>query len=91
MKTTDLLLIGGLGLVAYYLFKKPKQEIIDINPAMDSAPKPAADVQNPTSTVVDISKRKMTGLFDSAMYASYNTSKNATVSPAAAQIFPNFF
>jgi len=91
MKTTDLLLIGGLGLVAYYLFKKPKQEVIDINPAMQSAPPLAANVKDPNSTAVDLGKIKATGLFNSDMYTRYDASKNATIAPSVAQVFPNFF
>lgn len=34
MKIEDVLILGGVGLIAYYLIKKPKQ-IIDINPNLE--------------------------------------------------------
>jgi hypothetical protein len=34
MKIEDVLILGGVGFIAYYLLKKPKQ-IIDINPSLE--------------------------------------------------------
>jgi len=51
MKLEDVLILGGVGLIAYYLIKKPKQ-IIDINPKLEKViPNLEANISKVNSAV----------------------------------------
>jgi len=77
MKLENLLLIAGVGFIAYWLVKKPIK-VIDINPPME------AELQKvePKTIVLDLNKtRRNEGLFPERMAKDFNVSSFKTVSP----------
>jgi uncharacterized protein YneF (UPF0154 family) len=82
MKLQNVLIIGGVALVGYWLWKKSKKKVIDINPPMEQ-PK-----EEPKTIRISMSgsRRKNRNLFPQSMYSEYNTSKSATVAPAMVTI-----
>jgi hypothetical protein len=75
MKTENILLIGGLGLIAYWLFKKPKK-VIDIDPPMEMQ-----KIEEPKTIVLDLNKTKNEGLFPESMAKDYDSSLFSTIAP----------
>jgi hypothetical protein len=75
MKAENLLLIAGIGFIAYWLVKKPIK-VIDINPPME------IEKEEPKTIVLDLNKTKRnSGLFPDNMAKDYNASKFSTVAP----------
>jgi len=73
MKLENLLLVAGVGFIAYWLVKKPIK-VIDINPPMEK--------EEPKTIVLDLNKTKRNGgLFPDDMVKDYNASKFSTVAP----------
>jgi hypothetical protein len=78
MKLENLLLIAGVGFIAYWLVKKPIR-VINIDPPME------AELQKvePKTIVLDLNKtRRNEGLFPERMAKDFDVSKIKTVSPA---------
>jgi len=75
MKLENLLLVAGVGFIAYWLVKKPIK-VIDINPPME------IQKEEPKTIVLDLNKtRRNGGLFPDGMVKDYNASKFRTVAP----------
>ena len=84
METKNILLIGGIVLVAYLVFRKKKaKKPINIDLPIEQ-PK-----QEPSTIVINMNNRRKrpSGLFPNSMYAQYNASKMATVAPPLVEIF----
>ena len=83
MKIKDILLVGSLGLLAYYVFFKkcncPKNN--------NSLPEPTP-TDKPQTVVLNLTGRKK--LFSDKYVKDYNASDSATVSPAKAIIQSNY-
>jgi hypothetical protein len=75
MKLENLLLVAGVGFIAYWLAKKPIK-VIDINPQMEM------QKEEPKTIILDLNKTKRNGgLFPESMVKDYNASKFSTVAP----------
>jgi len=75
MKAENLLILVGVGFIAYWLVKKPIK-VIDINPPME------IEKEEPKTIVLDLNKTKRnSGLFPDNMAKDYNASKFRTVAP----------
>jgi hypothetical protein len=84
MKAENLLLVLGVGFIAYWLVKKPIK-VIDINPQME------LDNQEPKTIVLDLNKTKRNGgLFPDNMVNDYNASKFSTVAPPSVTVKRQF-
>lgn len=84
METKNIVIIGGIVLIAYLVFKKKKaKKPIDINPPLEQ-PK-----QEPSTIVINMNnkRKRPSSLFPNSMYAQYNASKMATVAPPMVEIF----
>jgi hypothetical protein len=93
METKKILLLGGLGLIAYWLYKRSKKakNIIDLDPPYEDTKK----LSNPTSdepTLVDtknktivldlnknIERKKFSQIVPEAVVRDYDTSKEETI------------
>ena len=85
MNTKNLLLIGGLAVVGYLIYKqskKPKaQNNADVTPP---APDPA-----PVPVIINLNRpKRFRGFFTDEVVKDYNTSKFATFAPAKVKIQP---
>jgi hypothetical protein len=83
MKAENLLLVLGVGFIAYWLVKKPIK-VIDINPQME------LDNEEPKTIVLDLNKTKNNGLFPDNMVNDYNASKFSTVAPPSVTVKRQF-
>jgi hypothetical protein len=83
MKAENLLLVLGVGFIAYWLVKKPIK-VIDINPQME------LDNEEPKTIVLDLNKTKNGGLFPDNMVNDYNASKFSTVAPPSVTVKRQF-
>jgi hypothetical protein len=84
MKVENLLLVLGVGFIAYWLVKKPIK-VIDINPQME------LDNEEPKTIVLDLNKTKRNGgLFPDNMVNDYNASKFSTVAPPSVTVKRQF-
>ena len=86
MKLENLLLIAGVGFIAYWLVKKPIK-VIDIDPPME------AEIikEEPKTIVLDLNKtRRNEGLFPESMAKDYNASVMRTIAPPRTFIKENF-
>lgn len=83
MKAENLLLVLGVGFIAYWLVKKPIK-VIDINPQME------LDTEEPKTIVLDMNKTKNGGLFPDNMVNDYNASKFSTVAPPSVTVKRQF-
>jgi len=83
MKAENLLLVFGVGFIAYWLVKKPIK-VIDINPQME------LDNEEPKTIVLDLNKTKNGGLFPDNMVNDYNASKFSTVAPPSVTVKRQF-
>lgn len=84
METKNILIIGGIALIGYYIYKNRKaKKPIFIDPPLEQ-PK-----QEPSTIVINMNNRRQrpSGLFPNSMYAQYNASKMATVAPPMVEIF----
>ncbi|MCE5295094.1 MAG: hypothetical protein LLF94_10855 [Chlamydiales bacterium] len=85
MKFENILLIGGLGVIAYILLMGDKK-----NRAIQSAKK--EEQNNPSNTKTTIVRTtvfvddRRSSLFPEAIYKRYDSSKMATVAPAKATV-----
>jgi len=93
METKKILLIGGLGLLAYWLYKKSKKgkNIIDLDPPYEDAKKvtnPISDeptlVDTKNKTIVldfnkDRERKKFSQIIPEAIVRDYDTSKEETI------------
>ena len=87
MKTENILLIAGLGFIAYWLTKKPKK-VIDIDPPMEME---MEKVEEPKTIVLDLNKtRRNEGLFPESMAKDYNASVMRTIAPPRTFIKEDF-
>jgi hypothetical protein len=82
MKLQNVLIIGGVALVGYWLWKKYNKKVIDINPPMEKPKEEPRTIRLSMSG----SRRKNRNLFPESMYSEYNTAKSATVAPAMVTI-----
>lgn len=86
MKVENLLIIGGLGVIAYLLFTGEKRkraiEAAKIE-AKNQAIQPKTTV---VRTKVFIEDNRGSSLFPESIYKRYNSSKMATVAPAKATV-----
>ena len=84
MKLENLLLVAGVGFIAYWLVKKPIK-VIDINPPMEM------EKEEPKTIFLDLNKTKRNGgLFPDNMVKDYNASKFRTVAPPMVVIKKEF-
>jgi hypothetical protein len=84
METKNIVIIGGIVLIAYLVFKKKKaKKPINIDPPLEQ-PK-----QEPSTIVINMNnkRKRPSSLFPNSMYAQYNASKMATVAPPMVEIF----
>lgn len=84
MKTKNILIIGGLAAIAYWIYKNRKaKKPININPPMEQ-PK-----EEPKTILINMNnkRKRPSGLFPNSMYTQYNASKMATVAPPMVEIF----
>jgi hypothetical protein len=77
MKLEKVLIVGGVALVGYWLWKKYNKKVIDVNPPMEQ-PK-----EEPKTIRISMSgsRRKNRNLFPQSMYSQYNATKGSTVAP----------
>ena len=84
MKLENLLLVAGVGFIAYWLVKKPIK-VIDINPPMEM------EKEEPKTIFLDLNKTKRNGgLFPDDMVRDYNASKFNTVAPPSVLVKKGF-
>jgi hypothetical protein len=84
MKLENLLLVAGIGFIAYWFIKKPTK-VIDINPPMEM------ETEEPQTIVLDLNKTKRnSGLFPDDMVKDYNASKFSTVAPPSVLVKKGF-
>jgi hypothetical protein len=84
MKTKDILIIGGLALIVYWVYKNKKaKKPINIDLPLEQ-PK-----EEPKTIVINMNnkRKRPSGMFPNSMYAQYNASKMATVAPPMVEIF----
>jgi hypothetical protein len=84
METKNIVIIGGIVLIAYLVFKKKKaKKPINIDPPLEQ-PK-----QEPSTIVINMNnkRKRPSSLFPNSMYAQYNASKFATIAPPMVEIF----
>ena len=90
MKKSNLLILGGLALVAYYLFKKSQSRAVDINPPLETKTAAMQPIEEPKTIQLDLTPRirQDRGAFGSSFFSrGYNTSKAATIAPPSVVIF----
>jgi len=88
MTKTNIVILIGVGLLAYWYFKKYKQnEPVDVPPIADET-KP----EEPKTIVINLNNKreKVTGVFPYSMYQRYDASKTQTVAPPSTKIFNSF-
>lgn len=74
MKIENVLIIGGLGFIAYWLLKK-QPKVIDINPPMEEPKK-----EEPQTITLNLREQKR-NLFPRNFAKDFNASKFRTVAP----------
>lgn len=83
LKTENILIIAGLGFLAYWYFKKRKG-VINIDPKMGESVK--GDKLNPNkepkTIVLDLREKGKKGLFPSKMAKDYDSRMEKTFAPA---------
>jgi hypothetical protein len=78
MKAENVLLIVGIGFIAYWLAKKPNK-VIDIDPPMEID---VDKVEEPKTIVLDLNKTgRNEGLYPESMVKDYNASVMGTIAP----------
>lgn len=90
MKTENILLLGGLAFVGYWLFKKYKPKTIDVTePQMLNTTN--NNNQEPKTIILDLKNNRMSRTetrqaFLSPFHKGYDASKFATVAPPMVKI-----
>ncbi len=86
MKFENLLLIAGVGFIAYWLVKKPIK-VIDIDPPMEME----KQKEEPKTIVLDLNKtRRNEGLFPERMAKDFDASFYSTIASPRTFIKDNF-
>jgi len=81
MKIENVIIIGGLGFLAYWLLKK-QPKVIDINPTMEDTKN-----EEPKTIYLDLSNRnKKRNLFPESFVRDFDASKFRTVAPPSVVI-----
>lgn len=80
----NIVLLAGVGFLAYWFYKKPKG-VININPKMETDKKPSKDEKNkqePKTIVLDLREKNKGGLFPQSMAKDYDYRREKTFAPA---------
>ena len=81
MKIENVIIIGGLGYLAYWLLKR-QPKVIDINPTMENT-----KVEEPKTIYLDLSNRKKNrNFFPESFVKDFDASKFSTVAPPSVVI-----
>jgi hypothetical protein len=86
MKIENVLIIGGLGIIAYWLLKK-QPKVVDINPPMEEPKKEEAK-----TIYLDLSdkRKKNRNVFPNSFVRDFDASKFRTVAPPMVVVKESF-
>ncbi len=80
----NIIIFGGLGYLAYWLFKKQRRAI-NIDPKMGESIKPVKK-QDPKTIVLDLREKNRGAIFPKSMSKNYDSRQIKTFAPARTTI-----
>jgi hypothetical protein len=86
MKLSNVLLVGGVIAIGYFLLRK-KPKVINVEPDITKK-----DVEKPRTIVLSLSEpqKKVNTFYDDVYVRDFNASKFSTVAPPSVTIKSNF-
>lgn len=80
----NIIIFGGLGYLAYWLFKKQRRAI-NIDPKMGESIRPVKK-QDPKTIVLDLREKNRGAIFSNKMVKGYDYTREKTFAPARTTI-----